>query len=326
MAEGLDSSGHATSIRLIDSNGTPVRSWALKSGVQVLAAAGHRIFVDSAGELKAIDSDGTVEDLGPFGQYGWTFVARSDGHRWGWVTPGWAGEGTSDIHIGGDGIAARVFRVTPLPPIDLVEWTPQGLLLRVGAGVGDYWPFGIWLGSGFYLLNPDTGVRTQITVPGECSVTDIAANGAYVCLTGTGGDSARVVWPDGTAANVALPKPAFNRPGAVAFDPSGSTVSIGGATGAGNCQQPCSYGTGEEYATALLSRNGTLQIFGPAQARPAFGATTPARQSWLSDGRFLMWRPSGASGGPSGLYWVTPAGASTFTADGGYPVGVLTPG
>lgn len=328
MAEGIDASNNVTSIRLLDSNGHQVQSWALKSGVQVLGAAGNRIFVDSSHELKAIDSEGTVEDLGPLGEYAWTFVARSDGHRWAWITPAYADGPASDIHLAGDGVSPRVFRVSG--PLGLTEWDSQGVLLRVPWGVGDYWPFGIWLSKESDLLNPETGARTLINVSGQCSVTDVASTGAYACLTGgmlgEGSPAARLRWPDGITTNVQLPQPAFSKPGALAFSPTGTVASVGGVTG--GAVSPGISATGESYSTALISKDGSLRLLGPAQARPAFGGgmSDPPSQSWLPDGRFLMWRPKGAAGGASGLYWLTMDGAAAFVQDDGHPVGVLTPG
>src|SRR2546421_7415144 len=96
----------ATPVRLMRSDGKEVDRLTVKQGSRVARAAGKRIFVlGGDGSLKAVHRDGSVETLGTVGTPT-GFVVSPDGTRWMWSTAGV--NGSSQVHLAGDGLAPRV--------------------------------------------------------------------------------------------------------------------------------------------------------------------------------------------------------------------------
>jgi hypothetical protein len=193
-------------------------------------------------------------------------------------------------------------------------------LIQHAVGVGGYLIFGFYY-TPMDRLDLQTGRLTTLPV-GDCRVTDMAADGTVSCFKGwgqtQGGTFLRLVAPTGATKDVPLPRPTFNLQGDAFFDPSGTVLTVAGATGVGN-------GMGnphplpEVFSTYLVRRDGSLAPFGPAGTRPAL-----RRQSWLSSQQLVLWRPVGAYGGKAGLYVLDLNGQGNFIADSGYPIGVLS--
>lgn len=315
----------ATSVRFVTPAGQVVADYPLEQGVSLLAAAGNRVFVvTQGGELKAIDRYGMVEHLGPLGTCCPSLVPSPDGKSWLWQTVGQVSNGIyefpSQIHVAGDGLADRVVeQYTGARVLRPYTWTAAGVFIEHSrTGIGGYFPFKL-IGAPMDRLDLETGNVTALSVGDQCSLGDVARDGTIACFTGS--DQARalqLVVPSGGTKNVDLARPQFNIPGEAWFDPSGSVLIAAGATGVGGGfatpnPQP------EEYTTYLVKLDGSIVQFGPAGARPALRA-----QSWLSSQQVVLWRPSGASGGPAGLYVLDMSGHGNFIADAGMPVGVLS--
>jgi len=326
-------------VRLVTLGGQVVADYPIEQGATQLAVAGNRIFMATlSGELKAILRDGTVEDLGPLGTCCPNLVPSPDGKRWVWGTSqsrAGSSEISSQIHEAGDGLADRVVERlvsadsgSPGSPAYSVArylipyaWTAGGLFIAHGFGVGGYLPFGFFFAP-MDRLDPETGKVTALSVGDKCFLGDVAGDGTIACFAGLGMRpttvTLRLAAPNGSTKEVALAPPQFNLMGDAWFDPSGTVLTVAGATGVGNGMgnpdpQP------EVYTTYLVRLDGSMVQFGPAGARPALRA-----RSWLSSEQLVLWRPSGAAGGQTGLYVLDMNGRGNFIADPGMPMGVLS--
>jgi hypothetical protein len=133
----------------------------------------------------------------------------------------------------------------------------------------------------------------------------------------------RIISSSGKITDLSLAVPRFNFVGDAYFSPDGSLLTVAGATGVGD-NSPQSGNTSpkpEEYGTDLVkTADASIARFGPTGTRPAMGT-----QSWLPDGRLVLWRPDSVGGSP-GLYVLDPhsTGQGVEIEVSGNPIGYLT--
>jgi hypothetical protein len=318
--------GKAGSLALYGLGGANVAHFPTEPDAKVLAVAGSRIFVQRASDhLKAIRRDGSVEDLGSLGASVRWFAANPDGTRWIWSTTDANSSPThSAVHLGGDGLTARVVEEltranTVLGPL---SWTRQGAFVQYGpaGGHGGSFPFGRlneWLlveGS-VHRLNPLTAQITALPATYGCTFGDMAADGTIICFPG--GAWLRLVTSSGKTTNIPLATPRFNILGEAFCAPTEAVCTLAGATGVGNAMDPNHQP--EQYGTDLVTTDGNISRFGPEGVDPAMGP-----QSWLPDGSLVLWRRPGAAGGAAGIYVLDKSGHGPFIPATGEPVGYLS--
>jgi len=324
------------SISLFSEDGKATEVLPLQPGSTVLAAAGARIFVRGAdGTLKAIRRDGNVETLGsagnaPSGIGG--LVPSPDGRRWLWAAQT-ADSTSQSVYLGGDGLATRTLATFPYPTVlEAYAWTPRGVFLdSLPMDYFGYRPFNTTFGAfgGVRRLDPNSGTIQAVVTPSQCIFSDEAADGAIACFpTATGylvptRHALRIVAGSGHVNDLSLAVPRFNYVGDAYFAPDGSMLTVAGATGVGD-NSPQSGNASpkpEQYGTDIVqTADGSISRFGPTGTRPAMG-----RQSWLPDGRLVLWRPDAVGGSP-GLYVLDPHGTGQGSEIEviGTPVGYLT--
>jgi hypothetical protein len=308
--------GKQVTLRLVRPDGSEADNFTLKPGVEVLAAAGERVFVRSGSHLKAIKRDGRVEDLADIGSESTgRVVASPDGRRWLWSTYLVNGDTVhSQVYLGGVGIESRVVEdsteeQTVLEPF---SWTASGaFVVHAGMGIGGYILFSSAAGP-VDRLDPVTWTATSLQMTAGCSFSDQARDGTLACTGLDGGSPVlKLIGSGGSVQTIRLSQPAFNQNGDAFFDATGRRLALGGAVGedAG----------AERFSTALVRpADASMASFGPAGVRPAMG---PA--SWLPDGRLVVWRPQNAVGGPAGIYLLGPDGAGPEIPLTGTPIGYL---
>jgi hypothetical protein len=311
-------SNQQVTIRLLKLDGTEQDHFILKSGVAVLAAAGQRVFVLSGGHLKAVRLDGSVEDLGSLGtDSAGVIVPSPDGTRWLWSTYVTNGDRVhSQVHLGGDGIQARVVEdVTDTHRVlEPYSWTARGAFVQhMPMGIGGYILFSPAFGP-VDRLDPSTWTVTPDTRTTNCSFSDEASNGTIACFSHNNsqpGGQFMLLGASGSRKAFDLPRPLYTVYGDAYFNPTNSKVSVGGSAAQGF--------QGERFGTGLVNiADGSFSSFGPSGVRPAMGG-----QSWLPDGRFVAWRPRQAAGGAPGLYVLDASGNGPFIATSAGPVGWL---
>jgi hypothetical protein len=321
--------GQSGSLTLYRLDGTEAVHFTVKPGLSVLGAAGFRIFVASGDQLKAIRRDGSVESLGSLGtsELRW-FAPNSDGTRWIWGTYDGASSPTrSAVHFAGDGIKTHVVEemVEPGRALAPLSWTQRGAYVQAAPvyGHGGYFPFARvagWLlveGS-VHKLDPLTGQVTPLPVTNGCAFGDQASDHSVVCFPG--GASLRIYAQSGKITNVALARPRFNIPGEAFCAPAEPICTVAGATGVGNgMQYPDSNPRPEQYGTDLIRTDGSISRFGPDGVAPAMGP-----QSWLPDGRLVVWRRPGAAGGAPGIYVLDRSAHGPFIPTTNEPLGYLS--
>ena len=84
-------------------------------------------------------------------------------------------------------------------------------------------------------------------------------------------------------------------------------------------QYPDSNARPEQYGTDLIRTDGSISRFGPDGVDPAMGP-----QSWLPDGRLVLWRRPGAAGGTPGIYVLDRSAHGTFIPTTNEPLGYLS--
>jgi hypothetical protein len=323
------------SISLFSEDGKAARVLPLQPGTTVLAVAGARIFVRGAdGTLKAIRRDGSVETLGtagnaPSGIGG--LVPSPDGRRWLWASQT-ADSTSQSVYLGGDALAARTLATFPYPTVlEAYAWTTQGIFLdSLPMDYFGYRPFNTTFGAfgGVRRLDPNSGTIQAVATPSQCIFSDEATDGAIACFPIATGylvptrHAVRIL-ASGHVTELSLSVPRFNYVGDAWFSPDGSMLTVAGATGVGD-NSPQSRNANpkpEQYATDIVqTADGSISRFGPNGTRPAMG-----RQSWLPDGRLVLWRPDAVGGSP-GLYVLDPHGTGQGSEIEviGTPVGYLT--
>ena len=325
------SANQAGRISLFNEDGKAAGSLTVTAGVNILGAAGARIFVQTPdGTLKAIRKDGSVETLGSVGSASSGFVnglaASPDGGRWVWAVQ--SPDTTSQtIHMAGDGTAPRTVATLAYPTVLApYSWTPQGIFMRSEPmDWFGYTPFQQIVTVGTQRLDPATNALGVVALPNDCAFSDMSVDGTIACLLKAPSSHAiRIVHANGQATNLSLATPRFNYVGDAFFSTDGSMLAIAGATGVGN-DQPQFGGSAhpqpEQFGTDLVRvADGSISRFGPTGVRPAMGW-----QSWLPDGKLVLWRPD-TVGGPPGLYVLDPHGAGTSSEIrvSGSPLGYLS--
>jgi hypothetical protein len=325
---------HSGTLTLYRTNGTRLSQVPVERGVEVLAVAGSRIFIQTARyDLKAIRRNGTIESLGNLGaSVDRRFAASPDGRRWIWSTsqdhPELATT-TSTVHLAGEGMTARAVEDLSRPGTVLapVSWTPQGAFVQYGPafGHGGYFPFAranewVLVEGSVHRLDPATQHLTLLPATFGCTFGDMAVDGTIVCFP-AGGPYLRLVASSGTATTIRLATPRFAYASDAFCAPVAATCTVAGATGVGNGMEHPNATAPEQYGTDLVTTDGSISRFGPDGVIPAMGW-----QSWLPDGRLVLWRRPGAAGGPAGLYVLDTTGQGPFISSQGEPVGFLNAG
>ena len=322
-------------INLFSADGKPGAVLPLKPGSSVLAAAGSRIFIRAAdGSLDALKGDGSVEVLetAPSTLTGiGGLVASPDGKRWVWASQ--TSDTTSQsIYVAGDGLAARKLATFPYATVlETYAWTAAGIFLdSLPSDFFGYRPFNTTFGAagGVRRLDGNDGTITIVATP-DCSFSDEAAGGSIACFARLPNylqptrHTLRIISSTGKSTDLSLAVPRFNFVGDAYFSPDGSILTVAGATGVGDTS-PQSGSTNpkpEEYGTDLVQTiDGSIARFGPTGTRPAMGT-----QSWLPDGRLVLWRPDSV-GGTAGLFVLDPhgAGQAVEIEVSGTPIGYLS--
>jgi hypothetical protein len=209
-----------------------------------------------------------------------------------------------------------------------ISWTPTGIFFR--SEPMDYFgyvPFLQIVTVGAKRLDPESGVLSPVASSQQCAFSDMAVDGTIACFPiGPEAHALRVISAGGKVTNLSLATPRFNYLGDAYFAADGSMLTVAGATGVGNDQPTQFGGSGhpqpEQYGTDLVHvADGAISRFGPSGVRPAMGW-----QSWLPDGKLVLWRPDGAAGGAAGLYVLDPhgSGQGQEILVSGTPIGYLS--
>jgi hypothetical protein len=319
-------------LQLIHEDGSPARVLTLQPGSSVVWLAGHRIFVRAKdGSLIGVGADGSTTSLEPAGTLtGLTgLIANTDGSQWVWTSQ--SSDTTSQsLYIAGDRVSVRKINTFAYPTVLVpYAWTSRGIILdSLPMDYFGYRPFSTVLGAlgGIQVLDPATGAIKPLGLAG-CPFSDEATDGTTACFPTDAGylvpnrHTLRVIDRNGKANDLVLSTPRFNYIGDAYFSSDGGLLTVAGATGAG---APTTIGGAspnpEMYGTDLVTTASSAIVrFGPAGTRPAMKL-----QSWLPDGRLVLWRPDDV-GGPPGLYVLDPHGDGTGPeiAVSGTPVGYL---
>jgi hypothetical protein len=327
--------GQPGTLSLFREDGTKAGELQLKSDAGVVAVSGAKIFIRSGdGPLQAIHRDGKVEVLSsaPSGTGGiGGLVASPDGKRWVWGSQT-LDTSTQYIYAGGDGTGTKKLATLAYPTVlRALAWTAHGVLFdSLPSDYFGYRPFDTAFGAsgGVRVMDPTTGAIHIVATPSNCVFGDQAADSTIACFPATADHAVpdrhavRIVAPNGHVTDLRLAVPRFNYVGDAYFSPDGSMLTVAGATGAGFTELgSTTTPKPEEYATDLIrTSDGSISRFGPTGTRPAMGP-----QSWLPDGRLVLWRPDQV-GGPPGLFILDPhgPGQGPEIVTSGRPVGYLT--
>jgi len=327
----------AGKIMLVSTDGRGANELSVPPGAMVLAASGSRVFIrGSDGTLQALHHDGTIErlDIRPYRLTGFGgLVPNPAGTQWVWASQS-PDSSSQSLYVGGSGSARQLATLTYPLVLEAYAWTPKGVVLdSLPMDFSGYRPFNTTFGAfgGVRELDVATGTIRPLATPSHCIFSDSAADESIACFPTSSGylipnqHALRIVDPGGKTTDLSLALPRFTYVGDAFFSPDGSTLSVAGATGSGLVSTSTGPPSGnpnlEQYGTDLVKvADGSIVRFGPSGVRPAMG-----RQSWLPDGRLVLWRPN-AIGGSPGLYVMTPystaPGAEIETS--GTPIGFLT--
>ena len=307
-----------TPVRLMRSDGKEVDKLTVKQGSRVARAAGKRLFVlGSDGSLRAVHRDGSVETLGTVGTPT-GFVVSPDGTRWMWSTNDV--NGSSQVHVAGDGLAPRVVGQLQSPDRSLRAdtWTAGGAFIsHQPNGLGGYILFDGAFGP-VDRVDPTSYTVTPLQT-GNCFFSDMVADQSIACFPGGGDQNSRaisLVKKDGTTKTIQLAMPRFAQDGAAFFSRDGAQLSVGGAANVGSGGQPEQYGT-----DVITTKDGSIKRLAIDGVRPS---DEMQGQSWLDDGSLVVFRPDGAAGGPPGVFVVGPSGKVTQLGGRGTPIGVIS--
>ena len=326
------------SISLFTTEGKAAGVLPLHPGSTVMAVAGRRIFVRAAdGTLNALHRDGTMEslDIGPYKLTGiGNLLANPAGSSWVWEAQT-ADTSSQSVYAGGIGVKSRKLAAFDYPVVLVgYEWTPAGVILdSLPPDYNGYVPFNTPFGAagGMRLLDPTAGTIRQLPVPSQCVFSDWTTGATLACFPTQAGypipnrHAIRIVAANGKTADLSLALPRFNYVGDGFFSPDGSLLAVAGATGAavianGN-GPPSADPSLEQFGTDLITvADASIVRFGPSGVRLAMG-----RQSWLPDGRLVLWRPN-TNGGAPGLYVLDPHGTGNGPEieTSGRPLGYLS--
>jgi hypothetical protein len=309
-----------TTVRLMRPDGKEVDRLTVKQKSRVARAAGGRIFVlGEDGSLKAIHRDGSVEDLGSLGTSPPSgFVVSPDGKRWLWST--YDANGLSQVHLAGDGGAARVVAQSQSmdTSVRAYSWTTGGAFIsHQPNGIGGYILFDGPFGP-VDRLDPTTYTTAPIQT-GNCLFSDMAADGTVACFPAGSDQNSRaisIIKKDGTLKTLQLAMPRFSQEGDAYFSRDGRVLSVGGAANAGTYGQPEQFGT-----DVITTRDGSITRLAIDGVRPS---DQMQGQAWLDDGSLVVFRPEGAAGGSAGVFLVGPSGKVTQLGGRGTPIGLIS--
>ena len=213
------------------------------------------------------------------------------------------------MYSAGEGAAPRVVltEINPKGQLEPFAWTAQGIYVNpLPMDANGYFPFQgpVILGT-MKLVTPSTGQATLIPGLQDCSFSDANDAGLIACFRVGAKPDLRLL--HALPSDLTLATPRFNFVGDAYFSMDGSLLTVAGATGVGMPEQ-LSGGVPskpEVYGVDLVRVAGeSIRRFGPEGTRVAMG-----EQSWLPDGKLVLWRPLGAAGGDPGLYVLDPNGA-----------------
>ena len=309
-----------TTIRLMRPDGKEVDRLTVKQKSRVARAAGGRIFViGDLGALKAIHRDGSVEDLGSLGSGPPSgFVVSPDGKHWLWST--YDANGLSQVHLAGDGLAARV--VAQLQSMDksvrAYSWTTAGAFIsHQPNGIGGYILFDGPFGA-VDRMDADKYSTTPVQT-GNCVFSDMAAEGTVACFPAGSDQNSRaisIIKKDGTLKTLQLAMPRFSQEGDAFFSRDGRLLSVGGAANAGTNGQPEQFGT-----DVITTTDGSIKRLAIDGVRPS---DQMQGQAWLDDGSLVVFRPDAAAGGSPGVFIVGSGGKVTQLGGRGTPIGLIS--
>jgi hypothetical protein len=304
--------------------------------------------LEPGGVLKAVTTDGTVEDLGALGtdltdqSAPWTFTANADGTRWIWGTldsrtgnyPAFTMH--SSIHLAGIGLAARTVDQADGANTVLEPWgwaaagpviANQVVCCGLGGGPGS--PFYSSYAVVVHILDLNHGTTTVLTADAGCPSPrelqgswGFEADGTRFCFARPGGspNPATLILANGRELAVKLPAWTMFA-GDAYLSPTAQVVALGLVGEAGGPNFPAL--TYSRYETYLVNTNDgsilQLVLSGVLPAMyPQWGLS-----SWLPDGSLMVFRQAGAPGGDPGTYVVSPTGKVVRVSSLGPPIGVL---
>jgi hypothetical protein len=317
-------------VQFFAESGLNVGQRSFPAHTRILGAAASSIFVVGPdGSLKAIHRNGTTQVLDANGQSVPAVTISRDGSHWAWGSSVQAnGETRVMVSTAGEGSAPRVLLTQPLTkgPLQPFAWTAQGIYVNpLPMDAVGYFPFQgpVVLGL-MKLANPGTGQATPVSGLRDCAFSDANNAGLIACYPVGPKPRVRLLHAQPTELTLATPR--FNFVGDAYFSTDGSLLTVGGATGVGMPEQ-LSGGIPakpEVYGVDLIRvSDESIWRFGPPGTRVAMG-----EESWLPDGKLVLWRPAGTAGGDPGLYVLDPTGTGQgpLIHTAGQPVGYLTSG
>jgi hypothetical protein len=318
-------------IHFLSESGSESGHLQLSAGTRILAAGGGRIFVATGdGTLKALRLDGSGVTLDSSTSYGFgPVIVTRDGTHWAWST---SIQGTdsfqTQVKVASEGSLPRVVlnRTDGKGALQPFAWTPSGIYINpLPMDAIGYFPFQgpVVLGL-MELLNPATGASTPVPTVGDCTFSDVSDAGVIACYPTTPKPKLRLVYSPGNVLDLDLATPRFNHLGDAFFSRDSTMLTVAGATGVG---MPAEFSGGvqpkpEVYGVDLVRvLDGSIRRFGPGGVRVAMG-----EESWLPDGKLVLWRPVGAAGGDAGLYVLDPSGSGQgpLIPTTARPIGYLT--
>jgi RNA polymerase sigma factor (sigma-70 family) len=338
-----------TTVRLFHPDGTEANPVILRAGIRILAAAGPRIFLlEPGGVLKAVKTDGTVEDLGRLGTdltdigKPRTFAANPDGTQWVWGT---LDSGAPDfreppvstmhssIHLAGIGLAARA--IDQADEVNFViepwGWSAAGPVIAdhivcCGLGGGPGSPFHDHYAIPVHILDLDHATRTAVTTDSGCPPPSppgrgswaFEADGTHFCPGGSA-NLATLILAGGQQLTVKLPEWTYSA-GDAYLSPTAQVVAVGLVGDIAGAFPGLIY---SRYETYLIdASDGSTKPLALSGVLPAMYQQW-AVSSWLPDGSLMVFREAGAPGGDPGTYVVSPSGKVVRVSSLGPPIGVL---
>lgn len=221
------------------------------------------------------------------------------------------------VHLAGDGVNQRVVAESsdPNQSPEPFSWTPVGAFIERAAiqGIGDR---EFHLASGQVdELDEQTLTLHPVSHTDQCAFSDLSKNGTLACFT-----SSNQIWhlnliaPDGRAQTVDLNPSSFPTAGDAYFSRDGGTLTVAGATGAGNQSGP------NHFVTDLVTlRDASIRRVAD-YLRPSPDQNW---QTWLDDASLVLWRLEGAAGGPPGVFVASTSGNVKKIFPGGFAIGIL---
>jgi hypothetical protein len=294
-------SARPLTVHWVTADGRELAYKQLHDNEAVIGAAGSRVLLyRNDGHVLDLHLDGTSEDVGsglPTNTSpGPTDVpvralVSPDGNRWIWSQiVGTSGSTvTSRIWEGGVGAQPRIAATATedAHALQPYSWTLTNPLITHGAiGVG-----------GYYVLDPSFGQVAELELatgkqtpvgPADEMAAAVAGNGAIAYMAPNG--QARLLTQNGPGQRgLSANLPSTGQVGGLIFDPGSNHLVF--------ATSPAQTPGQEQVETDILDLNTGARTnqFAPAGSRPA---------AWTPDGRLVVTRASGFTGGPTGTYLV----------------------